>query len=246
MKLKKMLDSLEGLTAEDKARYVEAKDGKFYLVGDANEGAVSALEAERKARRDAEAKAKAFDGIDIDRYNELVASAEAAEQKKLAEAGRWDEMKAKLVEENAAAKAQLIEAHAAEIKERDDKIAAMNSEINDGIISREILSVAASADAYKAEAVLDLLRRETIVEVDDDGNRSMRFTGKDGKTRMIKGEYMTAKDRIEEMKGGDLAFMFKGGTPGQGSGTTQGGGGGGQPLNSVQAASAAAAAMLNR
>lgn len=82
MSLSMFLDSLENVEESFHSLYVEQEDGKFKLNVDGVEdvsGLKSALEKERKARRDAEAKAKSvLSDEDLAEFEELRANAAKA------------------------------------------------------------------------------------------------------------------------------------------------------------------------
>lgn len=208
--LKFVLDSLDGLSPEIAGLYAE-KDGKFYLgvegaVGDGDvAGLKTALEKERAARKSAEGK---FSGIDPDEYAKLKSEAEKAEAEKLAKAGEWDKIKAKLVE-----------SHEAEKAEWTGKLTSLEAELNNGLIQREFLAAGAKHKAINPGAVAKFLGDSVKVELVD-GKRVTRVYDSNGEARVnAKGDYMTIDDAVAEAKGGDLAFAFEGGRNGSGSGS---------------------------
>jgi hypothetical protein len=211
--LKFMLESLDGLSPEIAGLYTE-KNGKFYLgvegaVGDGDvAGLKTALEKERSARKAAEGK---FSGVDPDEYARLKTEAEKAEADKLAKAGEWDKIKAKLVE-----------SHEAEKAEWTGKLSSLEAELNNGLIQREFLSSGSKHKAINPGAVAKFLSDSVKVEIVD-GKRVARVYDGNGEARVnAKGEYMTIDDAVAEAKGGDLAFAFEGGKPGGGSGPDSG------------------------
>lgn len=83
-KLKAILDTLDGLPDAQKELYDEGADGKFHLLAEGVEdvgGLKSALDKERKARKEAEAKVKKIGDIDPDEYERLRAESEERSEK---------------------------------------------------------------------------------------------------------------------------------------------------------------------
>jgi hypothetical protein len=98
MALALTVDKLEGLPEAVAALYVENGDGTFKLdvtgIEDTS-GLKSALEAERKARKDFEKKYGALKDVDPEEYARLKREAEDRENNKLKEAGEFDKLRAK-------------------------------------------------------------------------------------------------------------------------------------------------------
>lgn len=83
-KLKAVLDTLDGLPDAQKGLYEEGEDGKFHLSAEGIEdvgGLKSALEKERKARREAEKKLTRLGDIDPDEVQRLRDEAEERAEK---------------------------------------------------------------------------------------------------------------------------------------------------------------------
>jgi hypothetical protein len=93
MSLKREVGKLEEVDEKHRDLYVE-RNGKFYLDAEDANDLTSALEKERKARRDAEKAAKDFKDkygdLDADAAREALALKQELEEKKLKDAGEFD------------------------------------------------------------------------------------------------------------------------------------------------------------
>jgi hypothetical protein len=128
-KLQAVLDKLDDVPEPLRELYVEA-DGKYRLDADGVESLVdtsglkSALEKERKAAKDAAAALKKYDGVDPERYAELLKAAEEAEAQKLQTEGKWEEMKQRLTD----AHKKELDKSAGEVSKRDRVIEQLTVE----------------------------------------------------------------------------------------------------------------------
>jgi hypothetical protein len=103
MALALTVEKLDGLDPAVAALYVE-KEGIFHLDVTGLEdtaGLKSALEAERKTRKDFEKKYGALKDVDPEEYARLKAEAAERETKKLTEAGEFDKLREKWAKEQA-------------------------------------------------------------------------------------------------------------------------------------------------
>lgn len=83
-KLKAVLSTLDGLPEAQKDLYEEGDDGKFHLSAEGVEdvgGLKSALEKERKGRKEAEQKLKKLGDIDVDEFERLQLESEERSEK---------------------------------------------------------------------------------------------------------------------------------------------------------------------
>lgn len=217
MSLALSLEKLDGLDAAVAALYTE-RDGKFFLDVDGLEdtaGLKSALEAERKARKDFERKYGALKDVDLAEYTRLKTEAEEREAKKLTEAGEFDKLREKWQkdleakerewQEKLAAKDVLLARHV-----KDSQI--RNAALKAGVIPEDIEDVMTITARYFKMAddgalqVLDDKGEVTPKTVDE-------FFTKDFKERKPK---------------------FYSPTGSSGSGATPPGGGGTPPKGSLQ------------
>lgn len=224
-KLKTELESLDGLDDSLKGLYVE-HDGKFVLDADIPDvGALkSALDKERKAAREAEAKRKAFEdkysGIDPDKYAELLKKFEEDENSKLT----IEERVAKASEKAVAAAQKEIAAAKAQAEAEHKKALAFQGRVLDDAIRK------AATDAGLHKHAIDdaLFRGRVMFSLDDNGNAIQRdadgnpVIGKDGKTPFSPAEW------LESMRE-SAPHWFPAGASGSGSNNTTKGGGAGKP-----------------
>lgn len=219
-KLKAALDSLDGLDDGIKGFYIE-QDGKFVLDAEGvdNSGLKSALEKERKAARDAEAKRREletrFSGIDPDTYAELVKAHDEVEANK----GTLEERVQKRVEKAIAeANKKLADALTTADTERKKANAYQGRVLDDAI------RAAASKAGLHPHAIDDaLFRGRAMFTLDDNGNAvqldsdGQTVTGKDGKTPFTPVEWLESMHET-------APHWFPAGASGSGSGSDKKGG----------------------
>jgi hypothetical protein len=212
--------------------YVE-KDGKFQLDVDGIEdtsGLKSALQAERKAVKDAKDAAKAleekFAGLDPAKVREMMAKLDQDGEAALIAAGKIDEVIAKRSEKlRAELQRQVDEAQGAvkAANERTTKYSqrVLDDRIKDAVIGKVHVSAIKNGDVMRAA-------RE-IFSLDDEGNAiqlgadGKPVLGKDGKTPFSPAEW------IESMAE-QAPHWFPAGGSGGGSGGSGGGQGGGKTM----------------
>lgn len=213
-KLKATLETLDGLDDGIKGLYVE-QDGKFILDAEGidNSGLKSALDKERKAARDAEAKRKEFEArfkdIDPDRYAELLKQHEEAEASRGTVEERAQKHAQKAIDE---ANKKLADALAAAETERKKASAYQGRVLDDAIraaTAKAGLHQHAIEDAlFRARTMFSLDETGQAVQVDSDGSPVI---GKDGKTPYSLGEW------LESMRE-TAPHWFPAGASGSGSG----------------------------
>lgn len=153
MTLKSVIDSLDGIPEAVRDSYVE-RDGKYHL---AVEGMVpkDRLDEFRTnniaLKRERDDLMARFDGVDLDRYRELVDKAEKERSRKLIDAGKVDELVAERVN---AMKAD----HDKEVKRLADENARITSQLEGLVIDGAIRDAAMKAGA-RPEAIEDFLYR---------------------------------------------------------------------------------------
>jgi len=146
MALALTVEKLDGLDPTVAALYVE-RNGKFQLdVSDLEDtsGLKSALEAERKARKDFEKKYSALKDVDPEEYQRLKTEAAERETKKLTEAGEFDKLREKWAKEQAEKDAEW----ARKVAEKDALLAThvkdsqvRNAALRAGVIPEDIEDV---------------------------------------------------------------------------------------------------------
>ena len=205
--LKAIVETVDGLPDAVKDYYKQGEDGKFVLaVEPVNgyalenvEGLKSALGKERTTREKLERDVVKFKDIDPDKAREALA--------KLDELATIDPKKEADKIANTkfeAAKAQLLEKHGGEIATRDERITHLTKTVESLMIDQ--VATAALAEAKgSVELLLPHVRAHTRVK-EADGKFGVEVIDKDGNARIAnaKGEPMTIKDLIAEMKQSDV------------------------------------------
>ena len=171
----------------------------------------------RTAAKEIEKKLAAYDGVDPEKYKEMLDAQEEAKKKELEDAGEWDKLRD-----------QLLDAHNEELGGKDKTIAemqgqidALTAEIKSTVLDNEIANAAAVAEAFNPSVVGMVIKTMTKVETLEDGKRVVRVLDAEGKDKInIKtGKPFTITDLIADMKQSqEYATLFKGGVPGAGSG----------------------------
>ena len=222
LKLKLSAEEYKALEEGIRGLY-EEKDGGYILSVDGIEdtsGLKSALEKERKSRSDYEKLARSYRdlGKSPEEISELLKVQEEAEKTTLEKRGEWDKLKT-----------QLLETHKKELEAERDKVQKMNVALESYLIDAQ------ATEAIASEKGIPLLLlphiKNMVKAVEENGKYLVRVIGPDGVPRMNgKGEYLTIKDAVSEMKKSDIfARAFEGsGVTGGGSGPSiiqaQGGG----------------------
>jgi hypothetical protein len=212
-------DTLEAIPETQRALYVE-KDGKYHLdvtgVEDTT-GLKSALAAERKAAQEATRQAAAWKslGKTPDEIQALVAAQAQAEQDKLTKAGDWDKL----------AK-QMNDQHTLEISGIKATL-----EVKDKALSKHLVDSAAVTAIAAAKGVPELLLphiRSAVKVIEENGDYVVRVLDASGSPRVNgKGEFLTIKDMVGEMRQSEVFGRAFDGTGATGSGSSQQRGGGG-------------------
>ncbi len=143
MALKREVQKLDEVDEKYRELYVE-KDGKFYLDAEDAADLRSALEKERKAKRDAEKAAKElkdkYGDLDADAAREALKLKQDLEEKKLRDAGEFD----KALEQRVTA---MRTEHEKERQKLEQELAAKNSRLSELLIDNALSAAAMSKDA---------------------------------------------------------------------------------------------------
>lgn len=219
MALKRELDSLDDLPEPLHEHYVE-RDGKYVLDAEIEDttGLKSALQKERDARRKYEKDLKAlteqYAGIDREEYERLKAEMEQAQQKKMLDEGKLEELLAERVKKMQAE-------HQKALAELQTSNETLTQTLNRELITNRLQAAALEARIRK-EAIPDAvmlgerafrLVEGTVVAVDPDGTT---LYGKEG-------EPLTMREWFEE-RHGDRPHWFEA-SSGGGAGHVNGQGG---------------------
>jgi hypothetical protein len=191
MALKMIVDSLEHLSEAQKALYAP-KDGKFVLDVEGAEdtsGLKSALEAERKARRDFERKLAAYRDLDPEDYARLKREAEDRVMSQAQTKGQWE-----------ALKTQIEARHKAEIQGLEGRLSAMRAALEENLV--DAASASAISQARGAVALLLPHVKSAVRVSEENGRYQVRVVDADGEPRLAPGadRPMTIADLVAEMR----------------------------------------------
>ena len=199
----------------------EKEDGKGDDDKQYGEAYVKGLREEnakwRKRVREIEERLEKLDGVDPDEYQQLKEAQVQAERDKLAKNGEFDKIKD-----------QLMQGHAKELGKKDEEIIGLKSkvstleiELHNTILDNAITIEAAAAKCLNPALLALQIKNEAKIEITDDGRRVIKLLDDSGTTKFnSKGDNMSVKDRIAEMKQDEaFAMLFEGGIQGAGSGT---------------------------
>lgn len=162
-------------------------------------------------------KVKGFDGVDPEKYRELVAAAEEAEQKRAKAAGDWE-----------AREKQIVEKHAKELD-------TLKKELSDAeaVIAEHLIDATAAQAISEAKGAVKVLlphiKAHTKI-VRENGKRHVQVVDANGVQRVAdgKGTAMTISMLVDELKADpDFARNFEGsGSSGGGASRSAGSAGG--------------------
>jgi len=224
MKLKLVVDSLEGMDESIKALYEKGDDGKFHLTVDGLEDntglkkkAEELLNEKKKLTADYKAleeKLKSFEGLDPEDAKKAAETARKLREKELIDKGDIDE----LVNQRTAAMKKDHESQFNQVSENLAKVKAENEKLRESlngiIIDKGIMEAVTAAGVPRKEALQDIIgRARNAWRVDEDGqpkaygkDGTVRY-GKDAKKEMTMAEWaeelvQTAGHLFEENRGG--------------------------------------------
>lgn len=231
MAIKAIVTKLEDAPEALREHYAE-KDGKFYLSVDAVDGYAledvtglkSALGAERTKREQLEAAVVKFKDLDPDKAR--AALTELEELKKIDPSKEADKIANTKFE---AAKAQLMESHKREIEARDGRLGKLTGLV-DNLARRQEAIAAIAAEKGSVDLLLPHVLSVTKSEIGDEAEAvKIKVLQPDGNERVNgKGEAMSIRELVAEMKGSEtFARAFDGdGHTGSGKEHDKGDGGG--------------------
>jgi hypothetical protein len=206
-KLAKQVDSLDAVPEPFREAYVE-QDGKYLLDTEWEDtsGLKNALDAERKAAKEAKAALKKYDGVDPEEFARLKAAADEAEAAKLQSEGRWEDVKKRLADSHA----KELEKWTGEVSKRDRVIEQLTveNELSAAIDKAGILP-------EHRKAVRALLRVEAKPTVQWDGDAPKGVMGD-----------VAIAEYVESWAKTDEAAYYLPSSGANGSGAKGGGGGG--------------------
>lgn len=171
----------------------------------------------------ARADLKAFDGVDREKYDELVQAQAEAERAALEGKGQWQVLEQQLKDAAAQREKQLIDTHTKDVKERDDRIKSLSDALEAKLVDAEV--VAALSKQTKAVKLLEPHVKSRVKVFNEDGKFTAKVIDKDGNPRIgdTQGTPMTIDQLVEELKA-DPEFLrgFDGNTVGGGGAINDG------------------------
>jgi hypothetical protein len=194
-------------TRDDAPEFLRAalleKDGKFVFAAETAQeigGLKKALDTERKQRAEAEKTLKQFEGVDPEKYAELMKSQEDAAAQKLRDSGDWTAREAQLRAQLEADLRKRETHYTAEVNSRDARLALMQTALNGALINSEAVAAITAAKGEPALLLPHVLRQTRITE--EDGQFRVEVVDAQGQPRIadIKGTPFSIKNLIEEMK----------------------------------------------
>ena len=229
MPLAATVSTLEGLSEEVAALYIESEDGKFKLnvegleapSGEDTGGLKSALKKERESVSKLTSKIRALDeklaGIDLEEFESLRQSKAETEEAEAMRKGEWDSLKA-----------QMRDAHSVTLGKKDSEIARMRNEIE-----RLTIDAQATMAINKAEGNVTLLTphvKSLVKLVEEDGVFKPMVVDATGAPRVdADGNPLSIEALVSEMRDQDVYKGAFKGTGAAGGGTPPGDGGEGNP-----------------
>jgi hypothetical protein len=212
MTLKFNVDTLDSIPEAQRGLYTKTDDGKYRLDLEGYEdpvGLKTALTKERETARDAVKLAKAWKelGKTPEEIQELFEQKAQADREKLTKAGEWDKLKA-----------QISEAHAAELAKRDERSGLLTKQLERHLVDAAATAALAAAGG-SSELLLPHVKSRTKV-IEENGEFVVRVVDASGNPRVDgKGDFLSIKDLVREMRESDVyAPAFKAtGTSGGGA-----------------------------
>lgn len=192
MALQLTVDKIDALPEPIRALYKPAGD-KFQLDLENYEDPVnlkSALDKERKERRDAIEQAKAWKslGKTPEEIQALVEAQAQAERDKLTKAGEWDKLKL-----------QITEQHQTELAKRDEAAKTLRGQLEMELVDGAAIKAVATAEGSPELLLPHVKARVRVVE--EGGKFLVRVVDAAGNPRVDgKGEYLSITDLVSEMR----------------------------------------------
>jgi hypothetical protein len=132
-------------------KQLEAKESEL----EKQSGRASELE---KQLQDVKTQLKQFEGVDVDKFNDLVKQAQDAETKELEAKGEWDRLKERMAEQHQSEIDKIREESEAKIKELTDQVDLLNGQFVEATIGNSF----AASEFISKELVLTPNKSRTI------------------------------------------------------------------------------------
>lgn len=213
------VDAIDTIPEAQRSLYKET-NGKFVLDVDGYEDPAnlkSALQKERDAAKNATKQAQAWAAIGKtpEEIQQLLEAQAQAERDKLTKGGEWDKLRE-----------QMATQHKTELSKKDEAIQAREAALSRHLI--DAAAVTALAEAKGSAALLLPHIRAAVKVVEEDGEYVVRVIDKNGPRVNGKGEFLTIKDLVVEMRQSEefgRAFDASGTTGGGAQGSSNSGNG---------------------
>jgi DNA-binding transcriptional MerR regulator len=214
MPLPLIVETLETVAEPLRANYTKTEDGKFRLDLEGYEdpvGLKSALDKERKAAKEAARQSSQWAslGKTPEEIQSLIEAQRKAEEEKAVKGGEWEKLKQQMNEAAQKERAQL-----------EQKLQSKDKAIERYLIDAQ--ATTAIADLKGSSALLLPHVKAAVRVVEDAGEFAIRVVDSAGNPRVNgKGEFLTIKDLVSEMRQSDIyapAFASTGSTGGGASG----------------------------
>jgi hypothetical protein len=218
LKLKITKAEWEGLE-EGIQKLYEEKNGEYVLSVEGVEdttGLKNALQKERNEREKFAKQVKAWEtlGKTPEEISELLAKLDADEAKKAEKAGEWEKVKA-----------QLLDSHKKELEKKDGVIAKMQQSLESYLVDAN--ATAAIAELKGAPMLLLPHVKASVKVIENDGRYMVQVVDTAGTPRVnSKGDPLTIKELVEEMKQSEIFGRAFESTGTSGSGASGGNTGG--------------------
>jgi hypothetical protein len=222
MALKAMIENLDAVEADLRELYAPGGDGKFRLAVEDPESLVdtkglkSALAKERAQARELAARLKDFQGMDPAEFRKLKQESARREQRDLAKAGRWDDLKARLAAE-----------HREALDQRDRTIARLKTDLSRHLMDSAATHALARAGGMPALLLPHVKARLEVVE--SESGHTLRVIDESGQARTKDGEPLSLEDLVAEMRSDPVFAPAFQGNGGSGGGAPAGAGSTGSP-----------------
>ena len=233
MKLKPVLDTVDGLSDEVKALYERRSDGKFYLDLDGLPPGVverSKLDEFRtnniELLRKIDEMTTRFKDVDPDKYRQIMDEQQKVKDKQLIDAGKIDELVEQRVQ-------RMRTDHESQVTALNKANSDLQEAFNDvfgrysnTLLMAELTRAVDNVGKVRKGALEDIISRARGVwSLNDDGDLQALdgekpMYGRDGKAPLTMAEWLGG---LAEM----APHLFEGSSGGGGSGNNGGGGGGG-------------------
>ena len=182
---------------------LENTDGKFVFQAELPHevnGLKTALDKERKEKKEREAKLQEYDGIDVQAAKEMLQRKQDLEAQAAKDKGDWATRERQLQEQLTAQLTGREKQYQSEIETRDQRIQALQQSLDRYLVEAQATAAISAAKGTPELLMPHVARQVRIIE--EDGNFVARVVDAQGQPRIadIKGTPFTIRHLVEEMK----------------------------------------------